>query len=141
MPGKRLRGRPPFVKSAMTVINQVDLPMPPSVNALWRTAKGRIYRSLPYRRWMTAADAHCIMHKTLSRIKVIAGPFDALIMFDRTRARAHRDLDNRAKAVLDWAATRELIANDKHCQALTMVWTPREDAPDGCRLILTERAP
>jgi len=125
----------------MTIINQVDLPMPPSVNALWRTGRGRVYRSLPYRRWMLSADTHCIANKTMRRIKKIAGHFDALIMFDRSRARAHSDLDNRAKAVLDWAASRDLIANDKHCQALTMVWTPREDAPDGCRLILTERAP
>jgi hypothetical protein len=35
--------------------------------------------------------------------------------------------------VLDWAQSRELIADDKHCERLTVTWG---EAPYGCRLIL-----
>jgi Holliday junction resolvase RusA-like endonuclease len=116
----------------------LDLPMPPSINALWRAGKGRVRRSLPYTQWIKRADAHCMAGRTFHRHHAIAGPFKATILF---RQGARGDLDNRAKAVLDWAQSRELVTDDKNCQTLILEWVSPDFAPDGCRLILTECAP
>ena len=34
----------------------ITLPIPPSVNALWRMARGRTIKSANYRRWLIVAD-------------------------------------------------------------------------------------
>jgi len=117
----------------------VDLPFPPSVNRIWRLRKGgnKIMRSKDYLDWLERADKHCIAQRTLAGITPIAGPFAAIIQLARNAGRG--DLDNRAKCVLDWAQSRALIVDDKHCQLLIIEWTDREFAPDGCRLSL--RAP
>jgi Holliday junction resolvase RusA-like endonuclease len=103
---------------------EVHLPMPPSVNRIWRANKAgsginRVSISPEYRAWRKAAD----------NLAIAMGKFEAIIILQRTRG----DLDNRVKGLLDWAQSRQLVADDKHCERLTVEWG---EAPYGCRLIL-----
>lgn len=108
----------------------IDLPVPPSVNRIWRANKGgpnKVSRSDEYKRWIKAADALSIETGQLRGIHPIIGKFEAHIVIKRCVG----DLDNRAKGVLDYLQSRAVIANDKYCERLVMEWG---DAPTGCRV-------
>jgi Holliday junction resolvase RusA-like endonuclease len=108
----------------------VDLPFPPSVNKIWRTGNdGRVRRSNVYLDWIAAADIGVMARRQYPKRK-ITGSFEAhIVLGDGGRG----DLDNRIKAVLDWAQSRDLIRNDSDCQRLIAEWG---DAEHGCRLTL-----
>lgn len=111
---------------------EIDLPYPPSVNRIWRANKAgskRVSISPEYDQWRGAADRLAIALGSCKGVRKIMGKFEATIILKRQAG----DLDNRIKGVLDWAQSRELIADDKHCERLTVEWG---EAPYGCRLIL-----
>jgi crossover junction endodeoxyribonuclease RusA len=115
---------------------EIHLPYPPSVNRIWRSNKAgtgtrRVSISPEYDQWKRAADRLAIALGSCRGVKKIAGKFEASIILQRRRG----DLDNRVKGVLDWAQSRELIADDKNCERLTVEWG---EAPHGCRLLLRE---
>jgi len=120
----------PFALPADSVEIIVDLPFPPSTNRIWRARGQRVYRSQEYIEWCEAADMHVMAARQYPKRK-INGPFEAQILL-----KPHRlglDLDNRIKAVLDWAQSRSIIENDKHCRRLTAEWREQEVE---CRLTL-----
>lgn len=111
---------------------EVHLPMPPSVNRIWRSNKAgkkRVSISPEYKSWRVQADRLAMALGSCKGVKKIQGKFEAEIILKRING----DLDNRAKGLLDWAQSRELIADDGLCEKLTMQWG---DAPHGCLLIL-----
>lgn len=111
---------------------EVHLPMPPSVNRIWRATRAgskRVSISPEYTAWREHADRLSIALGSCRGVKKITGKFEAEITLKRQRG----DLDNRIKGVLDWAQSRELIADDKLCEKLTVQWG---EAPHGCVLIL-----
>lgn len=111
---------------------EIHLPMPPSVNRIWRSHKsgaGRVSISPEYAAWKRHADMLVISMGAKRGVKKLQGPFEANIFLKRQRG----DLDNRVKGVLDWAQSREFIEDDKHCERMTVEWG---EAPHGCRLIL-----
>jgi Holliday junction resolvase RusA-like endonuclease len=107
----------------------LDLPTPPSVNRLWRSARRRVFRSKTYLSWIRAADAELMVRRQRPK-KRIEGPFEAHVTLSR---KVRGDVDNRVKAVLDFLQSREIIRNDSDCQRLTV---ERGDAAAGCRLVL-----
>jgi Holliday junction resolvase RusA-like endonuclease len=135
---RELTAQPPFVLPELITIT-IDLPYPVSTNRIWRYGKGRVYRSELYKEWMADADAHMLMAKL--RAPTIKGMFDAHIYLSQAGGRI--DIDN-IKCLLDWAQSRRLISNDKHCARLTVERTAgfpetsSANAPFGCRLILRE---
>jgi Holliday junction resolvase RusA-like endonuclease len=108
----------------------VNLPIPPSVNRLWRSGRRRVFRSKAYLDWIRAADLTVMARRQFPKLK-ISGPFEAHIVF----AAARGDVDNRVKGVLDWAESREIIRNDSDCRRLVV---ERGEAELGCRLTLRE---
>jgi Holliday junction resolvase RusA-like endonuclease len=109
----------------------IDLPMPPSVNAIWRSARRRVFRSKAYLDWLRAADAELMARRQMPK-KKINGPFAAHVTLSRKHARG--DLDNHAsKVLLDFLQSREFIANDRNCQHLTAEWG---ETAAGCRVVL-----
>lgn len=115
----------------------LDLPMPLSVNRIWRaTGIGghAVARSPQYRQWINQADRLVWATRRPGVHEKITGPFTARITLDRNRRRI--DIDN-IKCVLDYAQRIEVIANDKHCERLLVEWAASADAPHGCRLELT----
>lgn len=113
----------------------LDLPMPPSVNRIWRAHKAgkhRISLSPEYDRWKREADMLALSTGQLKDTQTILGPFEAHVVLKRVRG----DLDNRHKGLMDWLQSRAVIANDGNCVKLTVEWG---DAPAGCRVMVTER--
>jgi Holliday junction resolvase RusA-like endonuclease len=127
----------PFMPPPARII-AVDLPVPPSTNKLWRQGGGdtygRVHLSKAYKTWKHTADMQVMADGGLRGFKTIKGEFEVRIVLDRDQ-NARGDLDNRIKALLDWAQSREIIANDKHCQRIIAEYG---EAHQGCRLIVKE---
>lgn len=127
----------------------IHLPMPPSVNALWRVKRSgrptkskvatkkravQVYPSKRYKAWKDEADALYLANK--KNWKPIKGRFRAHITFNEKKRRG--DLDNRIKAIFDWAQRAGLIENDKLCDDLSAFWG---DTTDGCTVVLGSNQP
>lgn len=124
---------PPFLPDD-TVIGGIilDLPMPPSVNRIWRATRAgpnHVSKSPEYKAWLAHADKIAMATAQLRGLKTIKGPFEAKIVLKRQRG----DLDNRSKGILDWLQSRAVIEDDKFCERLVLEWGP---APVGCRVTL-----
>jgi Holliday junction resolvase RusA-like endonuclease len=127
-------GEPVAKGRARTEPIVIDLPMPPSVNAIWRSGRRRVFRSAAYTNWIRLADAELMARRQFPK-KKIEGPFAAHITLSR---KVRGDLDNRVKGLLDFLQSREIIRNDSDCQRLTV---ERGEAAAGCRLTLTAVRP
>lgn len=124
----------PFSLPADSIEIIIDLPLPPSTNRIWRHARGRTFKSAEYVAWGEQADI-CYMlarARQRGRLPKISGPFEACILLAEGRG----DGDNRIKAVLDWAESRDLVRNDSDCRRGSWEWVETERAPKGCRLTL-----
>lgn len=125
---------PPFAVPA-PIVHVIDLPLPPSVNRIWRANKAgkhAISRSPEYTSFLSQADKYLMSVGGMRGRKTIYGAFSALIELKRPSINA--DLDNRIKAVLDWAEHVGLIVNDHHCVDVRAIWSTQ--AFTGCRLTL-----
>lgn len=113
----------------------LDLPFPPSVNQIWRSARkgAGVYSSPGYVKWKKAADA--LMYTSSGwRSKRISGYFTAEILVCPPKGHPRGDLDNRIKAILDHLQRCGIIADDKYCQRLSAEWVERPRAPEGARV-------
>jgi crossover junction endodeoxyribonuclease RusA len=88
----------------------VFLPWPPSVNRIWRSGKGRVYRDPKYLAWQKEAG-WAIKQRVFGRSEGLKGKFDAEITLMPPNARPY-DPDNRIKVILDLAQKHDLIEND-----------------------------
>jgi len=90
---------------------QVTLPIPPSVNQIWRCQGNKIRKSRNYRLWQSAASL-AAMTTAIPR-PAFAKPV-AVEMVVRTGHgwRSNRDLDNICKPVLDWLVMWGILASD-----------------------------
>src|SRR3974390_3849335 len=93
----------------------VILPWPPGANHLWRSGKGRVYRSGPYMAWLKEAS----WVVKAGKFEQILGEFSATIVLNPPDKR-RIDLDGRIKAVLDVAQSTGLIENDYLCRRLVV---------------------
>jgi Holliday junction resolvase RusA-like endonuclease len=124
---------PPFLAPLECVM---DLPFPPSTNEIWRGTGKRVVLSHTYRVWKAQADLGVVANGCWRHRVRMPAHFRATILLSSAERTARRDGDNRIKAVLDWAQTRELIVNDALCDGGNWDWVAPADAPRGCRLIL-----
>ena len=119
----------------------LDLPMPPSVNAIWRAKRGldgkpRFYLDTRYARWKQACDGLVWVagweggwgkkHKLPIRDDVSV----SVTLNDRKR---RGDADNRLKAVCDMLQRSRIIVNDKQVVSASIAWG---EAPTGCRVTI-----
>ncbi len=97
------------------------LPLPPSVNNLFATVRGRRVKSLRYRHWLADAGL-CILQQGKCGI---ASPVKVSIYLDG-KVNRQRDLDNFSKPVLDLLTSAGVIQNDNlmHVVAVHMVYSP-----------------
>lgn len=115
----------------------IDLPMPPSVNRIWRANRAgpkKVSISPEYAAWKQHADRMTLATAQFRGLRTITGPFEAKIVLQRQRG----DLDNRSKGILDWLQSRLVIEDDKFCERLVMEWG---EAPAGCRVTVKARIP
>lgn len=114
------------------------LPMPPSVNAIWRSRRGHngkpsFYLDRRYEIWKRACDNLVLaMGKHKPKVK---GRFAVIITLNEAKRRG--DADNRAKATMDFLQRAGVIENDKLADSVTIKWGY---APEGCRVELETRA-
>lgn len=103
----------------------VILPYPPSANRLWRNGKGVTYKSAEYVAWLAEAQAAIPMQARGQ----IRGPHSVLIEVDRP-SRALRDIDNRAKPIMDSLKDQKylkgVIRDDSDTVQITIRWTGAE---------------
>jgi len=118
---------------------QLDLPIPPSVNEIWRSGKRHVYRSDAYNDWQRNADK-IVLGQRHWRNKKIPQKFTALLILDEARLNPASDGDNRLKAPLDYAKRLGIIIDDSitYCREGRWILGTSENAPQGARLILTE---
>jgi len=96
----------------------VELPLPPSINALWRSSRGRVHRSRRYLSWLKEAGWELVLQKP----KRIAGPVAIAVAAGRPDRRK-RDLDNIAtKAVLDLLTAHGIVADDSMVVKIAASW-------------------
>src|SRR5262245_52562479 len=96
----------------------LSLPLPPSVNRLWRTGCRRIFRSKTYEAWRKAAGWELAIQRPGS----ITGPVKITVAAGRPDRRK-RDLDNIAtKAVLDLLTLHGVIDDDTSVVKITASW-------------------
>jgi Holliday junction resolvase RusA-like endonuclease len=125
---------------------EFDLPFPPSANRLWRQGAWgkRPMRSREYLEWIKLADRFLYLqmprlksYKTLTNF--------AFTMILRRQRHSQRDIDNCAKAVLDFCQRSRFIADDRECAMLALYWDTTQGKPEmrgwflpdaGCRVIL-----
>jgi len=106
---------------------RVVLPFPPSVNALYRSVKGRSILSERYRNWKTEAG----MALNLQKPERFGGPVSILVELTPPN-RIRRDIDNAGfKAVLDLLKTYGVIVDDdsRYVREVTARWI---DAGEPC---------
>lgn len=114
----------------------IDLPLPPSVNGIWRSRRGHggkpvFFLAPRYQTWKRAADNFFMAQKRIA--KPVAGEFIATITLNEKKLRKGSDIDNRVKAAMDWLQRSGLIENDKLARKLTVGFGV---APEGCRITL-----
>ena len=113
---------------------ELDLPYPPSVNALY-AGKSRRYTSPKYKQWKTDATI------ALGRAPFVAGDVAVTYTFERPKnkdgktSKVRRDLGNLEKAVSDILVAMGVIQDDSFIQKITLQWGK---APMGCRVELAE---
>src|SRR5690242_1389792 len=94
----------------------INLPWPPSQNAIWRknkrASKG-VYRDPKYVRWIEQS----LWIAKLGKHQQIKGKFSATIILNPPDKRKS-DIDNRVKVLLDLAQKANLIENDNLCRLL-----------------------
>lgn len=113
----------------------LDLPLPPSANAIWRTTKsGRTYLNPKYRDWRKAATTSLWTQKPAGGFPKFEGAFEVQIV---VALKMVGDIDNRVKPALDFLASANIIANDKHAHRATIARS--EFVPKGmCRVFVFE---
>ena len=97
---------------------ELDLPLPPSLNRLWRQGQsGKVYRSPEYMNWLKAAGWELAAQRPTSIPSPVAVTLKAGIPGHR-----RRDLDNIAKATLDLLEQQGVVTNDATVVDLRLTW-------------------
>lgn len=115
----------------------IDLPMPPSMNGIWRRGRnkqtGQIVHhiSATYRKWKKEASAELLRQRVGRRWHTIMGKFSVVLLLNRKKLRKNADIDNRYKAVSDWAQEVGVVDDDKNCIELLIKFG---EAPMGVRV-------
>jgi crossover junction endodeoxyribonuclease RusA len=113
----------------MSVQIKIILPLPPSVNRLWRTGRNGVYRSPKYTEWRTPALWQASIQ---AKGKVVDGPYKLTLLAVKPDKR-RRDLDNLFKAASDVLQSAGVITDDSNCNWIEAKWV--KSGPQ-CTLII-----
>lgn len=94
------------------MVKQVELwlPAPPSVNNMYRSGRGKVYRSNGYKRWQQEADIAFLTAGGLRPWRSYPAVVE-IDLFPGPQYRS-RDLDNIVKPLLDFLVYREVLKDD-----------------------------
>jgi Holliday junction resolvase RusA-like endonuclease len=108
---------------AKTRINLAHLP--PSVNAIWRHAKGKTYRTKTYMEWRNS-EGWNVSAQMIGQPRFTGPVYITLAM---RRRRKNMDGDNFQKGIFDLLESLEVIDNDKNIMGCNWFWSA--DLPEG----------
>lgn len=97
----------------------VWVPIPPSANHIWRSGRGRVYRSAKYMDWLTEAGWQ--IRAQYCPIPTVTGPYKLSLTAARPDKRK-RDLDNLIKPISDLLKAVGVIEDDHLCEMLSLRW-------------------
>ena len=102
-----------------SAVTYIEVPTPPSVNAMYRNApgRGRVETQL-YRDW----KGHAGWRLRLQKPQAIQG--EVVIMVNLERGQVASDVDNRIKALFDLLVTYGVITDDRFVVAFCAAWSP-----------------
>lgn len=111
---------------------KIILPLPPSVNRLWRVSKtGGMFRSPQYEKWRKQAGWEVLAQ---AKGKKIRGRYKmTLLAVNPTRHK--RDLDNLLKAASDILQHVGIVEDDSLCRWIDARWM--DEGPQ-CTIIVEE---
>lgn len=114
----------------------LNLPLPPSVNALFANVPGRgRVRTKLYRRWSKDALEYAWLSKPYGGFPRFDGAFDVQITVP---LKMRGDVDNRLKPVLDWLKKPgAIIADDEKAFSATIA-RGEDIEPGFCRVYVYE---
>jgi crossover junction endodeoxyribonuclease RusA len=98
------------------------LPYPPSANHLWRSAKGRVFKSRAYVDWLLEAG----LQAKSQRAGSIKGPYKLSVTAARPDKRK-RDIDNLLKPISDLLKSIGAIEDDYLCEMISARWVTNGD--------------
>jgi len=105
-----------------------DLPMPPSVNGMYRNVSGRgRVKTDPYKRWIKEAGQMLMLQWKAPRQTITN---EVRVNCDLERPKVRSDVDNRAKALLDLMKGMGLLKDDSLVVDLRLRWADIR----GCRV-------
>lgn len=116
----------------------IRLPLPPSVNALFRNVpgKGRV-KTGAYKSWRNVADSYALRQKPVGGFPRFERDFEVIVCVP-TKMRG--DVDNRAKAALDVLRVYSIISDDRHAVSVT-VRRVLDMPGDECRVTIRDAVP
>lgn len=104
------------------------IPIPPSMNALWRISGRRMYRTKKYTEWLE----DCRRSLDGQAKPAIDTTFNIEIIVGRPSKR-RMDIDNRGKAVMDMLQHMDIITDDCLANRVTMMWST---AAEDCKITI-----
>ncbi len=120
------------MKPELTKPLTLELPMPPSVNSIWRSktnprsGKPSFYLDLKYKRWKLVAEG---VYWTMTGKTTFVGPVRVSVTLNEAKRRG--DADNRLKAINDFLQRVGIVINDNQVVECAIKWGT---APKGCRV-------
>jgi crossover junction endodeoxyribonuclease RusA len=112
----------------------LTLPMPPSMNSLWRSNRGRVHRSEEYRSWLTQAGWQLKLQHPL------AIPGWVTVRIAAAIPARPIDLDNITKGLLDLLVEHRVIEDDRKVAAINSRWD-KTIATDQVQLTIKRSSP
>lgn len=109
----------------------IRLPIPPSLNNIFATVKGRRIKTSAYKAWRAAAGYSVLAQRPEKHTG------DVVVNIQIGPRIKQADIDNRIKPVLDVLCDTRIIANDRNVVSVLACWNP---ALDGC-LVSVSAAP
>lgn len=126
----------------MTIAAILDLPMPPSLNAVARIGKSRatgkafVFSDRSKAAFFREAEGYYLQQKR--NVTRVDGPFTYHLTLNEAMRHPNADGDNRQKYVLDFLQRVGVIANDKYADGGSWSWGPCEH---GCRISISPSQP
>ena len=111
------------------------LPMPPSLNAAYRTFNGRILKSKKYREWEEDAGK-AMTHQEMGNIDILKGRIKAVYRFGWQDKRK-RDIANFEKALSDFIEDWGVYENDSQIDHMELIRLT-DDSTNGVFVTITE---
>jgi len=101
------------------VIVTITLPIPPSVNQIWRCQGSKVTKSKTYRNWQASCTMYALTN-AIPRPRIRKAVAVEIIVRTGHGWRNTRDIDNIAKPVLDWLVLWGLLSTD-NCSVVRSV--------------------